>query len=77
MKKLYQWIIVRTDKGSELHNLIADELETIPEETGGNCKKAVINAARNIVDQMRPDNTAERKTGRKFPSGLEEPLPLS
>lgn len=67
MKKLYQWIIVRTDKGSELHNLIADELETIPEGTGGNCKKAVKNAARKIVDQMRPDSTAERKTGSKIP----------
>jgi coenzyme F420 hydrogenase subunit beta len=67
MKKLHQWIIVRTDKGRELHNLIADELETLPEETGGDCKKAVKNAARNIVDQMRPDKTSERKTGRKLP----------
>ena len=67
MKKLYQWIIVRTDKGDELHNLISDELETVPEETAGDSKKAVKNAARNIVDQMRLDSNAKRKTGRKIP----------
>jgi coenzyme F420 hydrogenase subunit beta len=67
MKKLYQWIIVRTDKGDELRNLIADELETVSEETVGDSKKAVKNAARNIVDQMRLDSHAKRKTGRKIP----------
>ncbi len=33
----------------------------------GDCKKAVKNAARNIVDQMRLDSNAKRKTGRKIP----------
>jgi coenzyme F420 hydrogenase subunit beta len=35
IEKMYQWVLVRTDKGEELRQLIADELETYPETSEG------------------------------------------
>jgi coenzyme F420 hydrogenase subunit beta len=67
MKKMYQWIIIRTDKGKELYSLIADDLETVPESKGGDCTKAVIRAATQLADQIKLGSKAERKTGRKMP----------
>ena len=67
LKKMYQWIVVRTEKGEELLNLINDELQTVPEKTAGDCSKAVLNAAEKLVEQMRPGTAMEMKTGRKMP----------
>jgi 3,8-divinyl protochlorophyllide a 8-vinyl-reductase (ferredoxin) len=35
IEKMYQWVLVRTEKGEELRQLIADELETYPETSDG------------------------------------------
>ncbi len=67
MQKMHQWIVVRTDKGEELRNLIADELETVAETTSGNCRKAVIRAAQKIIDQTRPGAQSELKAGKPMP----------
>jgi coenzyme F420 hydrogenase subunit beta len=32
---MYQWVLVRTEKGEQLRSLIADELETYPETSEG------------------------------------------
>jgi coenzyme F420-reducing hydrogenase beta subunit len=66
-KKMYQWVIIRTEKGNELRNLIADDLETVPEETAGNCTKAVKNSTQKLVDQMMLGNNTAKKTGRRIP----------
>ena len=66
-KKMYQWVIIRTEKGNELRNLIADDLETVPEETAGNCTKAVKNSTQKLVNQMMLGNNTAKKTGRRIP----------
>jgi 3,8-divinyl protochlorophyllide a 8-vinyl-reductase (ferredoxin) len=35
IEKMYQWVLVRTEKGRELRRLIASELETYPETSAG------------------------------------------
>jgi 3,8-divinyl protochlorophyllide a 8-vinyl-reductase (ferredoxin) len=35
IEKMYQWVLVRTEKGEKLRRLIADELETWPETSSG------------------------------------------
>ncbi|MCX5904934.1 MAG: Coenzyme F420 hydrogenase/dehydrogenase, beta subunit C-terminal domain [Proteobacteria bacterium] len=35
IEKMYQWVLVRTEKGKALRQLIADELETYPETSAG------------------------------------------
>jgi coenzyme F420-reducing hydrogenase beta subunit len=66
-KEIYQWVVVRTERGEELCTLIADELETLPEETGGDCRKAVKNTVLQMIEKVKPGGAAEVKTGRKIP----------
>jgi coenzyme F420 hydrogenase subunit beta len=67
MKKLFQWILVRTEKGEMLRDLIQPDLEMGAESTRGDSSKSVINGAKRIVEQMRPENEMPLKTGRKVP----------
>ncbi len=67
MKKLYQWILVRTEKGEILRDLIMSDLEKGVEATRGDSSMSIKNGARRIVEQMRPDNDLPLKTGRKVP----------
>jgi len=67
MKKLYQWILVRTEKGEILRDLILPDMETVSETTRGDCTKSVKGSAKRIIDQMRPDNDLPLKTGRAMP----------
>lgn len=67
MKKLFQWILVRTEKGETLRDLIMPDLEIGVESTRGDSTMSVKNAAIRIVEQMRPENRQLIKTGRKVP----------
>ena len=67
MKKLFQWILVRTEKGEMLRDLIQPDLEMGAESTRGDSSKSVKNGAKRIVEQMRPENEMPLKTGRKVP----------
>ena len=68
-KKIYQWVIVRTEKGGELCHLVTDELEILQEVKGGDCRKAVKNFALRAIDQMKPGEGAAEKTGDICRSG--------
>jgi coenzyme F420-reducing hydrogenase beta subunit len=35
IEKMYQWVLVRTEKGEQLQNLVADEMELFPETSEG------------------------------------------
>ena len=63
IKKMYQWVIVRTDKGDELLKLIADELETFSETSDGDRKMAVQRYAQQMLDQLTRNDEAEKESG--------------
>ncbi len=67
LKKLYQWILVRTEKGEQLRTLIAPDLETVPEHTRGDCSMTVKRVVKGIIEQLHPDNHEPLKTGRPMP----------
>ena len=67
MEKMYQWILVRTEKGETLRDLILSDLELDAEFTRGDCNSSVIKSAEKIIAQMHPDNEKPLKTGRAVP----------
>ena len=67
MKKMFQWILVRTEKGEMLRDLIQTDLVMSEESTRGDSSMSVKNGAKRIVEQMRPENKLPLKTGRKIP----------
>jgi len=67
MKKLYQWILVRTEKGEVLRDLILPDLEIGVESTRGDSSMSVKKSAEKIIEQLRSDNKMPLKTGSKIP----------
>jgi coenzyme F420 hydrogenase subunit beta len=51
--KNLQWVLVRTEKGEALGNLIMDELETFPESGGWDCHKFVSSTAKSAAESMK------------------------
>ncbi|MFN3386056.1 MAG: Coenzyme F420 hydrogenase/dehydrogenase, beta subunit C-terminal domain [Candidatus Thermochlorobacter sp.] len=62
-----QFIIVRTEKGETLFQLIKDELEFFPEESSGNCADAVKMNVQTMLERWR---RADKQTGRRIPIWL-------
>jgi coenzyme F420-reducing hydrogenase beta subunit len=62
-----QFIIVRTETGERLFNLIKDELEFFPEESSGDCTDAVKMGVKTMLArwQLQP-----KPTGRRIPIWL-------
>ena len=75
VERMYQWVIVRTNKGNELYKLIADELEIFPETSEGDCKSAVQNYAQQILDQLKQEGEVEN--GSEVSMSLEEGMQLA
>jgi len=65
--KLYQWIIIRSGRGARLYDLVADQIDEIPETTAGSCKKSVRAAAVKLEKQLRAGSSAVLKTGPGMP----------
>jgi len=63
-EKMYQWVLVRTDKGERLRKLIANELETYPETSEGDRKDYVRQYVQGLLDRMAQGKQEEKKTGR-------------
>jgi coenzyme F420 hydrogenase subunit beta len=62
-----QFIIVRTEKGEQLFNLIKDELEFFPEESSGDCTDAVKMNVKAMLARWRLN---PKPTGRRIPIWL-------
>jgi 3,8-divinyl protochlorophyllide a 8-vinyl-reductase (ferredoxin) len=66
-KDMRQWMMIRTEKGQELYNLIANEIDTFPEVRSGNAKDAVKMNTERTIEQMKLGSNAPVKTGRRIP----------
>jgi len=64
MEKMYQRVMIRTDKGDTLRRLIADELETYPNTSEGDRREFVKTYAQQQLDKMAQKDSTEVKTGR-------------
>ncbi|MGQ9806719.1 MAG: Coenzyme F420 hydrogenase/dehydrogenase, beta subunit C-terminal domain [Chlorobiales bacterium] len=64
-----QWILVRTEKGKTLLNLVRDELQLFPETRKGDCTKAVKQSASLMIERMKNEHLPP-KTGRRIPLWL-------
>jgi coenzyme F420 hydrogenase subunit beta len=64
IEKMYQRVLVRTDKGETLRRLIADELETYPKTSKGDRRENVKYYAQQLLDRMAQKDKTEVKTGR-------------
>lgn len=62
-----QFIIVRTEKGETLFQLIKNELEFFPEDSSGDCADAVKLNVKTMLERWR---RAEKPTGRRIPIWL-------
>lgn len=61
-----QWVLVRTDKGKTLLNLVRDELQRFPETREGDCTNAVKQSATMMIERMKQEHLPT-KTGRRIP----------
>jgi len=52
IEKMYQWVLVRTDKGKALLNLISDEIETYQETSHGDRTEHVQRYAHQTIDRL-------------------------
>jgi len=64
-----QWVLVRTEKGKRLLNLVRDELQIFPETRKGDCTNAVKQSASLMVERMKHEHLPP-KTGRRIPIWL-------
>jgi coenzyme F420-reducing hydrogenase beta subunit len=64
-----QWVLVRTDKGKRLLNLVRDELQIFPETRKGDCTNAVKQSASLMIERMKHEHLPP-KTGRRIPIWL-------
>jgi 3,8-divinyl protochlorophyllide a 8-vinyl-reductase (ferredoxin) len=64
-----QWVMVRTEKGETLLDLIKDELDVFPETASGNAMSGLKKIIPHLLDMVerKPDET---KRGRKIPIWL-------
>jgi coenzyme F420 hydrogenase subunit beta len=74
-EKMYQRIMVRTDKGNTLRRLIVDELETYPDTSEGDRREYVKTYAQKQLDKMVQKDPTEVKTGRAM--SIEDGLQLA
>lgn len=61
-----QWVLVRTEKGKTLLNLVRDELEIYPETSQGDCTSAVKQSSKVMVERLKQEHLPP-KTGRRIP----------
>ena len=61
-----QWVIVRTEKGRKLFDLVGDELERYPEHGDWDCKKFVQGTADRTIESMKEQKTSY-SPDRKIP----------
>jgi coenzyme F420 hydrogenase subunit beta len=67
--EMRQWVLVRTEKGERLLDLVRDELDVFPETRSGNSAGAVKESAKMMVKRMEQEHTSF-KQGRKIPIWL-------
>ncbi len=63
VEKMFQWIVVRTDKGEKLRNLIADDLETFEETSEGDRTMGVQQYVHHLLERMSQDGKAQQTSG--------------
>jgi 3,8-divinyl protochlorophyllide a 8-vinyl-reductase (ferredoxin) len=68
-KENRQWMMVRTEKGETLFNLIKDELDLFPETKSGNAKKGMKKIIPHLLKLIH-QTPEEMKQGRKIPIWL-------
>ncbi|MBC8042039.1 MAG: Coenzyme F420 hydrogenase/dehydrogenase, beta subunit C-terminal domain [Rhizobacter sp.] len=68
--KKRQWVMVRTQKGEDLLNLIEHDLEVFPETSAGNRREGVRVSAEQMMERTNLGEAAPVKTGRKIPIWL-------
>lgn len=64
-----QWILVRTEKGKTLLNLVRDELQIFPETREGDCTSAVRQSSSLIIERLKNEHLPP-KSGRRIPIWL-------
>jgi coenzyme F420 hydrogenase subunit beta len=70
-----QWVLVRTEKGEDLVNTIADQLEIFPETSEGDRTASVQQYAQKVLSQLPSDENT--KQGSRTPLSLEEGMQLA
>lgn len=75
VEKMYQWIIVRTDKGEILRNLIADDLETAEETAAGDRTAGVQQYVHHLLERISRHGEAQQTSGAAM--SLDEGLQLA
>jgi coenzyme F420 hydrogenase subunit beta len=71
IQKMYQWVLVRTDKGQKLLSLIADELETCPETSAGERAAGISMYARRLLQRMAEGNDAPELPPMSYKDGMD------
>lgn len=74
-EKMYQWVIVRTEKGEILRSLINDELEVYPETSEGDRKGYVLQYIQGLQEKIRQEKEGGKKSGRSM--SIEDGLTLA
>ena len=75
IEKPNQWVLVRTEKGQELMNTIADQLETSPETSEGDRTAVVQQYVQKVLTQLRPGGQADKDS--KTPLSIDEGMQLA
>jgi coenzyme F420 hydrogenase subunit beta len=70
IEKPYQWVLVRTEKGQELMNTIADQLEIFPETSEGDRTASVQQYVQQFLTQLTPEGETDK--GSRIPLSLDE-----
>lgn len=72
VEKMYQWVAVRTEKGSRLKSLIEADLEILPESSDGDRTTAVQHYCHQLLEQMnKTGNTPDAQSPMTLEEGLE------
>ena len=74
-EKMYQWVLVRTEKGEQLRSLITDELETYPETSEGDRTAYVQTYAQKFMSiEGQP---AQDQMGTGGPMSIEDGMQMA
>ena len=63
IEKMFQWVIVRTDKGEKLRNLITDDLEIFKETSEGDRTMGVQQYAHRLLERISQEEEAKQTSG--------------
>lgn len=63
VEKMYQWVVVRTDKGEKLRKLIADDLETAEETSAGDRTAGVQQYVHHLLERISRQGEAQQASG--------------